>query len=449
MPDKTIYFEQIKKIMGWCPLCNKVALQTKQSCTSVNMAPISGKTGLFQEFQTSNVVFPANYAILLLYFIISLRLILFLRSPEYISPFLVFLLLLNVSCYWLLLKTFDATVLVDKLGVHLQGFKLKELEISYNEIKCVTSHGHEKSSKKESLFLVIVGIVFCGLLLVGMAEEGDWSTFLLFISLFLLILIMERKHKTRFENLNTQLYIRMKHKKWYEWTSHYSLITDEASAAEIKTFIETHCKELCNAKTHEVIRHANLEDFDTDVPGQYKGDNRYLKNPGWLQRVSAQTLLFCVFLTCVNLLIYRREGLEPDHLLTAFLTGLFMVLFEFIFRWNKQVQRYDTIAKKSIVYPISRIKSFRDLMVIIEVLFKISLLFLFSLVLIPYIFNLSTPPISGAFAILLCPAWGYYFRLVYWEKKNHMKFYTKYENNFEKKYAFVKMYAVKEKKGEL
>jgi hypothetical protein len=412
------------------------------------MAPISGKTGLFQEFQTSNVVFPANYAILLLYFIISLRLILFLRYPEYKYPFLVCLLLLNVSCYWLLLRTFNATVVVDKLGVHLQVFRLKELEISYKEIKFVTSHKIEKRSKKESLFLVIVGIAFCGLLLVSMAVVGDWSTFLLFISLFLLILIMGRKYKTRFSNLNTQLYIRMKHKKWYEWTSHYSLITDEASAAEIKSSIEMHCEGLCNAKAHEVIRHANLEDFDTDVPDNARGDNRDLKNPGWLQGVSTQTLLFGIFLTCLNLLIYSQEGLESDHLLTEFLTGLFMVLFELVFRWNKQMQRYDTIAKKSIVYPVPRIKSLRDLLAIIEVLFKISLFFLFSLVLVPYMFNLSTPPISGMFVILLCPTWGYYFRLVYWEKKNHMKFYTKYENSFEKKYAFVKTYAIKEKEGE-
>jgi hypothetical protein len=51
---------------------------------------------------------------------------------------------------------------------------------------------------------------------------------------------MERKQKTRLLDLNTQLYIKTGHKKWYEWTPYYSLITDEASAAELKSFIESH-----------------------------------------------------------------------------------------------------------------------------------------------------------------------------------------------------------------
>jgi hypothetical protein len=60
------------------------------------------------------------------------------------------------------------------------------------------------------------------------------------ISMFPLLLFMERKQKTRLLDLNTQLYIKTRHKKWYEWTPYYSLITDEASAEELKSFIERH-----------------------------------------------------------------------------------------------------------------------------------------------------------------------------------------------------------------
>ena len=70
--------------------------------------------------------------------------------------------------------------------------------------------------------------------------KGEWNILLLLISLLPLMLFAERKQKTRFGDLNTQLYIKVKHKKWYEWTSYYSIITDEASAAEIKSFIECH-----------------------------------------------------------------------------------------------------------------------------------------------------------------------------------------------------------------
>jgi hypothetical protein len=204
-----------------------------------------------------------------------------------------------------------------------------------------------------------------------------------------------------------------------------------------------------NAKVHEARRRVNLGNFDSGVPDRARGENGDLKKPGWFRRISNQMLISGIFLTFVYLLIYSRKGLEPDHLLTASLTGLFMVLIKLVFRWNKLMERYDSIAKKPVVYSVPRIKSLGGLLVTIEVLFKISLFFLFILVFIPYMFNLSLPPISGMLVILLCPIWGYYFRLIYWEKKNNMKIFTKYENSFEKKYAFVKMYAVKEKKGEL
>lgn len=245
MPVKTVAFEQIKKLMGWCPICKKTTPQIKQSCTLINMVPISGKTENFSEFRTSNVAFPANNTLFLIYFMISFRLILSLRYPEDISLFLVGLLLLNVSYYLIVLKTFEAAVLVDNFGVHLQAFRLKKFEIPYKEIESVTSYRLEKRSKKISLLLIIVGFAVCGFIVyMAVVVKGELNLLLLLISLLPLILFAERKQKTRFGDLNTQLYIKIKHKKWYEWTSYYSLITDEVSAAEIKSSIERHCKDL-------------------------------------------------------------------------------------------------------------------------------------------------------------------------------------------------------------
>jgi hypothetical protein len=39
--------------------------------------------------------------------------------------------------------------------------------------------------------------------------------------------------------------------------------------------------------------------------------------------------------------------------------------------------------------------------------------------------------------------WGFYFQLIYWERKNHMKIYIKREN------AQQKLYVLEEKGGEL
>jgi len=232
----------IKKLMSWCPVCEKTVTKTKQSCTFANMTPISGNTGNLPKFQTTNVIFPANTTLYLIYFIISFNLLLRLKSPENIPLLLAGLFLFNASNYLLILKTFEAAVLVDKFGIHLQAFRLKKFEIPYTEIEAITSYRLEKRSKKMSLLLVIGGIVFCGFVVYMAVVKGEWNLLLLLISLLPLMLFAERKQKIRFWDLNTQLYIKIKHKKWYEWTSYCSIITDEVSAVEIKSSIERHCE---------------------------------------------------------------------------------------------------------------------------------------------------------------------------------------------------------------
>ncbi len=238
MPNKTFVFDQIKKLMGWCPACKKMELQTKKSCYFTNMDPISGKTENRPEFLTSNVVFPANSTLVFILYYISISLL--LRHLEDITLFLASLFLLNTCYYFLYLKTLEAAVLVDRFGVHLQAFRLNKFEIPYEKIESVTSHKLEKRSKKMSLLLVIGGITLCGFFVYISVAEGEWKPLLLLVSILPLLLFMEKKQKTRLLNLNTQLYIKTRNKKWYEWTPYYSVVTDEASAEELKSFIERH-----------------------------------------------------------------------------------------------------------------------------------------------------------------------------------------------------------------
>jgi len=163
-----------------------------------------------------------------------------MTHTENISLFLVGLFLLNIPCYLLILKTFEAAVLIDKSGVHLQAFRLKKFDIPYEEIENITSHRLEKRSKEMSLLLVIGEIAFCGFVVYMTVIKGEWKIPLLLVSLLPLILFATRKQKTHLRNLNTQLYIKTKHKKWYELNSYHSLITDEVSAAKIKSSIERH-----------------------------------------------------------------------------------------------------------------------------------------------------------------------------------------------------------------
>lgn len=182
-----------------------------------------------------------------------------------------------------------------------------------------------------------------------------------------------------------------------------------------------------NVRAHEARRQISLENFDSDVPDRARGDPRYLKNPGWLQRESNQILLFVIFLTFVHFLIYNYIGLLPS------LFASLPPLFYFIFHWNERIQRFNDIEKKPIVRYVSKVSYLWVLIIIILVVL---------LMILSYMIRQSWYSALFGLSIIWFFMWGFYFQLIYWEKKNHMKIYIKHENSFEK------MYAVGEKEGE-
>lgn len=153
----------IKKLMGWCPVCKNMAPKIESPFIPENWIPVSRKTGNLPELRTSNVVFPANIALIMTFLMISFNLLLFLRYLWGIPLFLAVLFLLSCSCYLLALKTYDSTVLVDEVGVHLQAFIFKKL-IPYNNIESITVSRTNKKSKKIYFLLIILGFATCGLL---------------------------------------------------------------------------------------------------------------------------------------------------------------------------------------------------------------------------------------------------------------------------------------------
>ena len=176
-------------------------------------------------------------------------------------------------------------------------------------------------------------------------------------------------------------------------------------------------------------RHASLENFDSNVPDRARGDNRRLKNPGWLQRESNQILLFAIFLTFVHFLIYNHMGLLPS------LFAPLPPLFYFVFHWNERIQRFNDIAKKSIVRYISKLAYLW--------IFLIIIVFIAPMMLLTYMIIQSWHLALLGLSILCFFMWGFYFQLIHWEKKNHMRIYIKSENGFQKAYA------IGEKEGEM
>ncbi|PAV12197.1 hypothetical protein ASJ81_07635 [Methanosarcina spelaei] len=210
-----------------------------------------------------------------------------------------------------------------------------------------------------------------------------------------------------------------------------------------KTFVFDQIKKLMgwcpNAKAHEARQHVHLENFGSDIPDRARGENGNLKDSGWFRKESNQILLFSISLTFVYLLIYNQIGLN----LIALLVGLLTSLFHFALYWNQRIQRYEAIAKKPIVRYVSEIKSLRGLLTIISLVLRISVLLFLSFVLLPRILEFDFKSaisifISGLWFLM----WGFYFQLIYWEKKNHMRIYIKSGNGFQKSYA------IREKEGE-
>jgi hypothetical protein len=182
-----------------------------------------------------------------------------------------------------------------------------------------------------------------------------------------------------------------------------------------------------NAKSHGAIQQTDPENLNFDIPDRARGDNSHLKNPGWLQRESNQILLFAIFLTFVHFFIYNRIGLLPS------LFALLPPLFYFVFHWNERIQRFNDIAEKPIVRYVSK-TSYLWILIIV--------LFVFLLMLLSYMIRQSWHSALFGLSIVWLLMWGFYFQLIYWEKKNHMRIYIKSGNGFQKAYA------IREKEGE-
>jgi membrane protein CcdC involved in cytochrome C biogenesis len=109
--------------------------------------------------------------------------------------------------------------------------------------------------------------------------------------------------------------------------------------------------------------------------------------------------------------------------------------------WKKQMNKYDTLAKKPAI-----VSSFKKTLLWVFVVLILGLILL--MVFLPYILSHTALSLNvqsmfsflaGAWILM----WGTYLQLIYWEKKNHLKIYIKSEKGFQK------MYVLGEKEGKL
>jgi uncharacterized integral membrane protein len=187
-----------------------------------------------------------------------------------------------------------------------------------------------------------------------------------------------------------------------------------------------------NAKTLETgprNSSANFEAYDQSRGEKAGGPETLSRFSKLFSMFDVRILLTTLFFTFYLINLLSQKGINSE----AFLLGLSLSLLTYLLGWEKQMNKYNTLAKKPAV-----VSSFKK--TFIWVLSVIILGLILFMVLLPYILShtalsLNAQSLYSFIAGALILMWGSYLQLIYWERKNHMKIYIKSEKGFQKMYA--------------
>lgn len=182
-----------------------------------------------------------------------------------------------------------------------------------------------------------------------------------------------------------------------------------------------------NAKTSGADPRLSSDNFEAN--GQSEGEKA--KNPtipSKYSRLDIYLLLLPIIFTPVYINLFQK-GINTE----AFLLDLSLSLPIYLLGWKKQMYQYDAVKRNPVVSPSFR-KTFVCVVLFLFLGFTLLMAFL------PYIsshaaylFNDQALYSFASGALILM--WGFYFQLIYWERKNHMKMYMKGEKGQQKLYV--------------
>ncbi|WP_135612156.1 DUF1673 family protein [Methanococcoides sp. AM1] len=237
-----VSFESVKRMMGWCPNAPSTKLRSHPALDFVNKSLEPSGRSNTKSFRSANVTFPTNSSLYTAFLIIGFSILLHLPSRLDLLNYLIILSVAYILCYFIVARSFQASILVNDSGVHLSSIGLKNITLNHSEIGTIISNKLAQYSKKTLLMLKCIAFVIVFALVTHMVMLGEWRTILSMVPLLPLSLFAYQKQKKDYYNLDTQLYIEYKNKKWYRLSPYYSLITDEATASEIQDAIEHYGK---------------------------------------------------------------------------------------------------------------------------------------------------------------------------------------------------------------
>jgi hypothetical protein len=151
--------------------------------------------------------------------------------------------------------------------------------------------------------------------------------------------------------------------------------------------------------------------------------------PSQHSRLDTQLFLLPFFFIPIYINLLFRKDINTE----AFLLGLLLSLPIYLLGWKKQMHQYNEVKEKPVTSPFFRKIFF---CIFLFLFLGLSLLMAF----LPYIsshadYLFNDQALYSFVSGTLILMWGFYFQLIYWERKNHVKMYLKREKGQQKLYV--------------
>lgn len=229
----TLLIENIRKMMGWCPGVTPAKYNTIQHVDFVNPSQIPSGGSIVEKFESKNVMFFVNTSVFTFFCVISVNLVLmFGRNLDY-AVLIPILVIMYSLLYFLVIKMFQASISIDENGVHLKSFELRDVVLNYKDIKSVTTF----KLNKPSITLIAIALMILVAFLAHSVISGEWKLIVSIAPLLPWYLLVKHKQDREKHNMDIQLYIESRKKKWYQFSPYYSVITDQMTASKIQAAI--------------------------------------------------------------------------------------------------------------------------------------------------------------------------------------------------------------------
>ena len=226
--------DSVKRMMGWCPNVTQSRCKSFQHVEFVNPSQTPSGRSNVENVQSKNVMFSANNSLFTFCFVMVFNLIMIEFGNLDYAIFIPIIAVIYSFFYFILVKTFQASVSIDKNSVYLKSIGLKDITLNYKDIKSVTPN---KLIKPSSTLIPIILIILVALFAYLVISE-EWRQIITIVPLLPWYLLVKHRQDQEHHDLDTQLYVEYKNKKWYELTPYYSIITDEMTASRMQTAIE-------------------------------------------------------------------------------------------------------------------------------------------------------------------------------------------------------------------